>query len=73
MKDHSLYILVLDEVLRLELSNLSRQLEMKQWIDDDHQVIVDMSKTCGSEERKSTRKKIKNSTPKKQKLTWKQH
>ena len=42
-KDHSLHMLVLDEVLGLELSNFSRQLKMKQGIDDDHRVIVAMS------------------------------
>ena len=36
-------MLVLDEVLRLELSNFSRQLKMKPRINDDHQVIVGMS------------------------------
>ena len=43
-KNHSLYILVLDEVLGLELSNFSRQLKLKPGIDDDHRVIVAMSK-----------------------------
>ena len=42
-KDHSLHMLVLDEVLRLELSNFSRQLKLKPGIDDDHRVIVAMS------------------------------
>ena len=42
-KDHSLHMLVLDEVLGLELSNLSRQLKLKPGIDDDHRVIVAMS------------------------------
>ena len=41
-KDHSLHILVLDEVLGLELSNFSRQLNLKPGIDDDHRVIVAM-------------------------------
>ena len=35
-KDRSLHIIVLDEVLRLELSNFSRQLNLKPGIDDDH-------------------------------------
>ena len=35
-KDHSLPMLVLDEVLGLELSNFSRQLKLKPGIDDDH-------------------------------------
>ena len=35
-KDHSLHMLVLDEVLMLELSNFSRQLKLKPGIDDDH-------------------------------------
>ena len=43
-KDHSLHMLVLDEVLGLELSNFSRQLKLKPEIDDDHRVIVSMSK-----------------------------
>ena len=42
-KDHSLHMLVLDEVLGLELSNISRQLKLKPGIDDDHQVTVAMS------------------------------
>ena len=42
-KDHSLHMLVLDEVLGLELSNFSRQIELKPGIDDDHRVIVAMS------------------------------
>ena len=42
-KNHSLHMLVLDEVLGLELSNFSRQLKLKPGIDDDHRVIVAMS------------------------------
>ena len=42
-KNHSLHMLVLDEVLGLELSNFSRQLKLKPRIDDDHRVIVAMS------------------------------
>ena len=42
-KDHSLHMLVLDEVLGLELSNFSRQLKLKPGRDDDHRVIVAMS------------------------------
>ena len=42
-KDHSLHMLVLDEVLGMELSNFSRQLKMKPGIDDDHRVILAMS------------------------------
>ena len=36
-------MLELDEVLRLELSNFSRQLKLKPGVDDDHRVIVAMS------------------------------
>ena len=42
-KDHLLYMLVLDEVMGLELSNFSRQLKLKPGIGDDHRVIVAMS------------------------------
>ena len=35
-KDHSLHMLVLDEVLGLDLSNFSRQLKLKPGIDGDH-------------------------------------
>ena len=42
-KDHALHMLVLDEVLGLELSNFSRQLKLKQGIDDDHRVVKAMS------------------------------
>ena len=42
-KDHSLHMLVLDDVLGLELSNFSRQLKLKPGIDDDHRLIVAMS------------------------------
>ena len=43
-KNQSLYMLVLDEVLGLELSNFSRHLKLKPGIDDDHRGIVAMSK-----------------------------
>ena len=42
-KNHSLHMLVLDEVLGLELSNFRRQLKLKPGNDDDHRVIVAMS------------------------------
>ena len=42
-KNHSLHMLVLDEVLGLELSNSSRQLKLKPGIDDDHRVIAALS------------------------------
>ena len=42
-KNHSLHMLVLDEVLGLELSNFSRQLKLKLGIDDDHRVIAALS------------------------------
>ena len=42
LKNHSLHMLVLDEVLGLELSNFSRQFKLKPGIDDDHRVIVAM-------------------------------
>ena len=42
-KDHSLHMLVLDEVLGLELFYFSQQLKLKPGIDDDHKVIVAMS------------------------------
>ena len=42
-RDHTLYMLVLDEVLGLELSNFSRQLKLKPEIDDDHRVVIGMS------------------------------
>ena len=38
-KDHSLHVLVLDEVLGLELSNFSRKLKLRPGIDDAHRVI----------------------------------
>ena len=43
MKDHSFHTLALDKVLGLELPNFSRQLKMKPGIDDDHQMIGEMS------------------------------
>ena len=43
LKDHSLHMLVLYEVLGLELSNFSRKLKLRPGIDDDHRVIVAMS------------------------------
>ena len=49
-KNHSLHMLLLDEVLGLELSNFSRQLKLKPRIDDDHRVMVAMSNKNGSEE-----------------------
>ena len=42
-KNHSLHMLVLDDVLGLELSNFSRQLKLKPGIDDDHRAIVAIS------------------------------
>ena len=42
-KDHSLHMLVLDEVLWLELSNFSRQLKLRPQTDHDHRVILAMS------------------------------
>ena len=42
-KNHSIHMLVLDEVLGLELSNFSRQLKLKPGIDNDHRVIVALS------------------------------
>ena len=42
-KDHSLHLLILNEMLGLELSNFSKQLKLKSGIDDDHQVIVGKS------------------------------
>ena len=42
-KDHSLHMLVLDEVLVLELSNFSRQLKLKLEINDNHRMIMAMS------------------------------
>ena len=42
-KDHSLQMLMQDEVLGLELSNFSRQLKLKPGVGDDHRVIVVMS------------------------------
>ena len=41
-KDHSLHIIVLDDVLGLELSNFSRLLKLRPGIDDEHRVIVAM-------------------------------
>ena len=38
-KDHSLHMLVLDEVLAWELSHFSRQLKLKPGINDDYRVI----------------------------------
>ena len=43
LKDHSLNMLVLDEVFGLELSNFSRQLKLKPGINDDRQVLEAMS------------------------------
>ena len=43
LKDPLLHMLVLDEVLGFDLSNFSRQLNMKPEIDDGHQKIVEMS------------------------------
>ena len=49
-KGHALHMLVLDEVLGLELSNFSRQLNLKPGIDDDHRVIAAIPTTYGSEQ-----------------------
>ena len=71
-KNHSLHILVLDEVLGLELSNFSRQLKLKPGIDDDHRVIVAMSNYLwfrGMEVKEEGEREGKN--PRKPELTWK--
>ena len=39
-KDHSLHLLLLDEVLVLELSNFSSQLKLKPRIIENHRLIV---------------------------------
>ena len=65
-KNHSRHMLVLDEVLGLELSNLSRPLKLLPVINDDHRVIVAMSNDLwfrGME--------IKEEGEKRRKLTWK--
>ena len=43
LKNHSLHVLVLDEVQGLELSIFSRQLKLKPGNDDDHRVILAMA------------------------------
>ena len=43
LKDRLLHMLVLDEVLGFELSNLNRQPKLKPGVDDDHRVIVVIS------------------------------
>ena len=42
-KDHSLHMLVLNEVLGLKLSKFRRHLKLKPGVNDDHRVIVAMS------------------------------
>ena len=42
-QNHSLHMLMLDEVLGLQLSNFSRQLKLKPGIDDDHRRIAALS------------------------------
>ena len=74
LKDHSLHMLVLDEVLGLELSKFSRQLKMKPGIDDDCRVIVAMSSDLlfrGMEKKKKKKKKRGERNPRKPELTWK--
>ena len=63
LRNHSLHIRVLDEVLVLELSNFSRQLKLKPGIDDDHRVIVAMSNDLWFRgmEVKEERERMKNS------------
>ena len=43
-KDHSTYCVVLDEAMRLELSNFARLLKLKPGVNDDHvqQVAIDL-------------------------------
>ena len=60
-KNHSLHMLMLDEVLGLELSNFSRQLKLKPGIGDDHRVIVAMSNNLwfrGMEIKEETRAQL---------------
>ena len=42
-KNHSLHTLVLDELMGLELSNISRQLKLKPGVNGDYRVIVGVS------------------------------
>ena len=43
LKDHSLHMLLLDEVMGMELSNFSGHLKLKPGNNDHHRVIVVMS------------------------------
>ena len=70
-KGQSLYMLVLDEVLGLKLSNLSRLLILKPGIYDDHQVIVGMSIDLWFKGMEIKEEGEKGKSPKKRKLTGK--
>ena len=63
-EDHSLHMLVLDEVLGLELSNFSMQLKLKPGINDDHRLIVSCPITCSSEEWRLKKKERRDRVPK---------
>ena len=69
IKHHSLHMLVTDEVLRLELSNFSRQLKLTSGIDDYRRMIVGMSNDLWLW--RSRKKKKRGRSPKKRNLTRK--
>ena len=71
-KDHSLHLLVLDEVLGLKLSNFSRQLELKPGIGDDHRVIVAMSNDLWFRRMVIKKEGERTLNSNGQELTWKQ-
>ena len=70
-KDHSLHMLVLDEVLGLELSNFSRELKLKPGTDDDHRVIVAMSNDLWFRGMDIKEERERRKTPRVPELTWK--
>ena len=71
-RDHSLNMLVLDEVLGLELSSFSRQLKLKPGINDDRRVIAAISNDLWfSQGEKGGMRERRGRTPMRRKLTWK--
>ena len=70
LKDRLLHMLVLDEVLGFELSNLSKQPKLKPGVDENHRVLVVISNDLwfrGMEIKKQKRGR----TQKNRKLNWK--
>ena len=70
VRAHLLHILSLDEVLKLQLSKIRRQLKLKTKVHDDHQAIIITSNVLWLREKEVKEETTKVGTPKRLKITW---